>query len=171
MALWKEPTENAHPTAPAQEQSVPPATPVAASPATPRKETPTKERHESFFGPGVTIDGKIEGDANVRIGGKFTGNIQISGNLIIDRGARIAATINAETVSIQGELEGNVFANAQVALLESGQVIGDIKAATLTVAAGSRMRGNVEFGWSKAESEKISPIRPQDKAKTGAAGS
>jgi cytoskeletal protein CcmA (bactofilin family) len=168
MALWKETTENAHDTT-APEQSAP-AAPAVPTPAPPPKVTTVKERHESFFGPGVTIEGRIEGDANVRIGGKFTGNIHIAGNLVIDRGARIAATINAETVSIQGELEGNIAANAQVALLESGQVIGDIKAATLTVAAGARMRGNVEFGWSKAESEKILPIRPHDKGKAGSVG-
>jgi cytoskeletal protein CcmA (bactofilin family) len=169
MALWKEKTENGQDTAPAQEPLVP-ATPVAATQAPPRVETKPKERHESFFGPGVTIDGKIEGDANVRIGGKFTGSIQISGSLNVDKSARIKATINADTVTIQGELEGNVFANTQVTLLESGQIIGDIKAATLSVAAGSRMRGNVEFGWSKAESEKIATIRAHDKGKNGSAG-
>jgi cytoskeletal protein CcmA (bactofilin family) len=146
MALWKEKTENGQDTAPVQEPLAS-AAPVAATPAAPRAETKPKERHESFFGSGVTIDGKIEGDANVRIGGKFTGSIQITGSLNIDKGARVAATVNADTVTIQGELEGNVFANAQVTLLESGQVIGDIKAATLSVAPGSRMRGNVEFGW------------------------
>ena len=170
MALWKETTENAHDTA-AQEQPVPAAVAVAAAaPVTPRRAPTVKERHESFFGPGVTIDGKIEGDANIRIGGKFTGTIQIGGNLIIDRGARISAAVNAETVSIQGELEGNISANAEVTLLESAQVIGDIKAATLTVAAGSRMRGNVDFGWSKAESEKIATIRAHDKGKAGSIG-
>lgn len=169
MALWKEATENAHDTAPAQEQAAP-AAPVTPTSVPPRRETAAKERRESFFGPGVTIDGKIEGDSNVRIGGKFSGNIQISGNLDIDKGARVAATINADTVTIQGEVEGNVFANSQVTLLDSGQVIGDIKAATLTVAAGARMRGHVEFGWSKAESEKIATIRPHDKSKTGSPG-
>ena len=168
MALWKEKTENGQDTAPAQEPVVA-ATPVVATPAAPRAEVKPKERHESFFGPGVTIDGKIEGDANVRIGGRFTGSIQISGNLNIEKGARVKATVNADTVAIQGELEGNVFAHAQVTLLESGQVIGDIKAATLSVAAGSRMRGNVEFGWSKAESEKIATIRTHDKGKNGSA--
>jgi cytoskeletal protein CcmA (bactofilin family) len=159
MALWKETAENAHDTGPAQAQSVP-ATPVTAiSVAPPRGETRPKERYESSFGPGVTIDGTIEGDGNVWIGGKFTGNIKITGNLNIDKGARIVATVNADTVTIQGELEGNIFANGQVTLQESSQVIGDIKAATLTVAAGSRMRGNVEFGWSKAENEKIATIR------------
>ena len=171
MALWKETTENAHEAAPAPaQQQTAPVVAAATASIPPRREATAHERRESYFGPGVSIDGKIEGDANVRIGGKFSGNIQISGDLNIDKGARIAATINADTVTIQGELEGNVSANSQVTLLESGQVIGDIKAATLTVAAGARMRGNVEFGWSKAESEKITKIRPQEKGKTGSAG-
>ena len=164
MALWKETTENEQGTAPAQEQSAPPSS------VPPRKEISAQERHESFFGPGVTIEGKIQGDADVRIGGKFTGNIEINGNLKIDKGARLAATINAATVTIEGEVEGNVSASAQVKLLESGQVIGDVKAATLTVAAGSRMRGKVEFGWTGSESAKLASIRTYEKAKPGSAG-
>ncbi len=165
MALWKETMENEqHGPVPAQEQS------PAPSAVPPRKEIPVQEHHESFFGPGVTIEGKLEGAADVRIGGKFTGTIEITGNLKIDKGARVAATINAATVTIEGEVEGNVSASAQVKLLESGQVIGDIKAATLTVAAGSCMRGKVEFGWPVSESAKLTNIKAHEKAKTGSAG-
>ena len=164
MALWKETTENEQGTAPAQEQSPVP------SPVPPRKEIPMQERHESFFGPGVSIEGKLEGAADVRIGGKFTGTIDISGNLKVDKGAHVSATINAATVTVEGEIEGNVSASAQVKLLESGQVIGDIKAATLTVAAGSHMRGKVEFGWTGSESAKLTNIKIHEKAKTGSAG-
>jgi cytoskeletal protein CcmA (bactofilin family) len=53
--------------------------------------------------------------------------------------------------------------------LESGQVIGDLKAKTLTVAAGSRMRGNVEFGWNESDGAKVSTIRGAEKAKTASA--
>ena len=35
----------------------------------------------------------------------------------------------------------------RVELLESGVLTGDLKAGSLTVAAGSRMRGQMEFGW------------------------
>ncbi len=129
-----------------------------------------QDRHESFFGPGVSIEGKLEGAADVRIGGKFTGTIDISGNLKIDKGAHVSATINAATVTIEGEVEGNVSASAQVKLMESGQVIGDIKAATLTVAAGSRMRGKVESGWTGSESAKLTSIKAHEKAKTVSAG-
>ena len=36
---------------------------------------------------------------------------------------------------------------ARVELLETGVINGDLKAAVLTVAAGSRMRGQADFGW------------------------
>jgi cytoskeletal protein CcmA (bactofilin family) len=172
MALWKEATQN-EPTEPRpearaevrpeprQEQAAP--APVAA----PKKENFVKDRRESVFGVGVSIEGKIEGDANVRIAGVFKGDIHIKGDLNIEKGAHLNAKINAETVTIEGELEGNIVASHQVRLLESGQLIGDLKAATLTVAAGSRMRGNVEFGWTEADASKVANIRPHEKAKAG----
>ena len=163
MALWKETMANEQSERSEAEPLVP-----AVSPAPQRKENVTKG-HESVFGSGVTIEGKIEGDADVRIAGKFKGDIQIKGNLNIEKGARLAAKIKAETVIIEGEVDGNVAANAQIKLMESGQVIGDLKAATLTVTAGARMRGNVEFGWSEAESAKIANIRAPEKAKSGVA--
>jgi cytoskeletal protein CcmA (bactofilin family) len=34
-----------------------------------------------------------------------------------------------------------------VDLQQTGVVIGDVKAGSLTVAAGARLRGQAEFGW------------------------
>jgi cytoskeletal protein CcmA (bactofilin family) len=131
---------------------------VTVAPITPApapRESALKERNESVFGPGVSIDGKIEGDANVRIAGKFKGEIQIKGDLTIEKGANVSAKVSATNITLAGEINGNVTANAQVKLLESAQMVGDLKAAALTVAAGSRMRGHVEFGWSASEAAKF----------------
>ncbi len=68
------------------------------------------------FGAGVTIEGRIEGDANVRIAGKFKGDIQIKGDLNLEKGARLTAKISAANVTLGGELEGNVIASGQVKL-------------------------------------------------------
>ena len=134
------------------------------------RESAPKDRRESIFGPGVTIEGTIEGDADLRIVGKFKGEIQIKGELSIDKGAHIAAKINAPVVTIAGELEGNIVASSQVKLLESGQFIGDLKAPTLTVAAGSRMRGHVEFGWNPSEAAKFTSGRGPEADKTKTVG-
>jgi cytoskeletal protein CcmA (bactofilin family) len=90
--------------------------------------------------------------------------------LNIDKGAHLAAKINAANEIVAGEIEGNIIASSQVRLVESGQIIGDLKATTLTVAAGSRMRGHVEFGWSASEAAKFANGRVQETEKAQAAG-
>ena len=57
--------------------------------------------------------------------------------------------VHANIVIVSGEVNGNIDATSKVELLESGVVNGDVKAGTLTVAAGSRMRGQADFGWSE----------------------
>ncbi len=63
----------------------------------------------------------------------------------------MTGSLRAEKVVIGGELDGNVEAASSVELLETGVVSGDLAAAAVTVAAGSRMRGQVEFGWNEKE--------------------
>ena len=96
---------------------------------------------------GLTIEGKIEGQGNVRVAGNFKGDVHVQGNLTIEQGAKITGSVRANTVIIGGELEGNIDAATRVELLQTGVLNGDLKAGSLTVAAGSRMRGRAEFGW------------------------
>jgi cytoskeletal protein CcmA (bactofilin family) len=104
---------------------------------------------ESVIASDITIEGKIEGSGHVRIAGTFKGDVQVQGNLTIDAGARLTGQVRANTVVVGGELQGNIEAASRVELLETGIVAGDVKAASLIVAAGSRMRGQVEFGWEE----------------------
>ena len=158
MALWNQPAQETGNDKSQTVAPMPTPVPVTAAHSTPApapRENALKERHESVFGPGVTIDGKIEGDANVRIGGKFKGEIRIKGDLTIEKGANVSAKVSATNITLAGEINGNLTASAQMKLLESAQMVGDLKAATLTVASGSRMRGHVEFGWSASEAAKF----------------
>jgi cytoskeletal protein CcmA (bactofilin family) len=136
--------------------------PVSADPS-PRKETDTyssptptyepaprprnRDAKESVIASGLTIDGKIEGAGHVRMAGRFKGDVNVDGDLTIDPGAKITGSVRAETVTIGGELEGNIEGASKVELLSGGVLNGDLKAGSLTVASGSRMRGNVSFGW------------------------
>jgi cytoskeletal protein CcmA (bactofilin family) len=110
----------------------------------------SKEGKESVLAAGLTIEGKIEGVGHVRVAGRFKGDVNVDGDLTIDQGAKITGSVRASTVTIGGELEGNIEAASRVELLATGVLTGDLKAGSLTVAGGSRMRGNVSFGWDEA---------------------
>ncbi|HEU4601688.1 MAG TPA: polymer-forming cytoskeletal protein [Steroidobacteraceae bacterium] len=104
---------------------------------------------ESLLAAGLTIEGKIEGAGHIRIAGNFKGDVHVQGNLTIESGAKLTGGVRAQTVIIGGELEGNIDAASRVELLQTGVLNGDLKAGSLTVAAGSRMRGRAEFGWDE----------------------
>ena len=121
---------------------------MASTPSVaPMREMETR-RTESVITNELTIEGKIEGSGNVRIAGKFKGEVNVQGNLVIEQGAMVTANVRAQTITIAGQLEGNIEGAVRVELLESGVLTGDVMADSLTVAAGSRMRGKAEFGWN-----------------------
>ena len=159
MALWKDQTVKDG-TGGAGEPA--PVEPIVRAvekpaPATERaSEAPSKRERtasaganakESLIAADVTIEGKIEGAGHVRIAGRFKGDVNVQGNVTIEQGAHVTGQIFAATIIVSGEVHGNVNASARVELLETGAINGDVKAAVLTVAAGSRMRGNADFGW------------------------
>jgi len=116
-----------------------------------RPVSPSAAKRESVIGAGVIIDGKVEGDGDIRIGGLVNGDIRVTGNLTLDPGGRILGAINADKATIGGLVQGNITASGHVTLLETGQLIGDVKAKFLTAALGSRVRGKVEFGFNEAD--------------------
>lgn len=153
MAIWKDSTPA--PSLPTRSTSTP-------SPPRPsrRRHRPLLRRHrhrrapparkESVIASDLTIEGKIEGSGHVRIAGKFKGDIKVQGNLTVDPGAKVTAgAIAANKVTLAGEMEGNISGAQHVELTQSGAITGDVKAGSLTVAPGSRIRGHVECGWGK----------------------
>jgi cytoskeletal protein CcmA (bactofilin family) len=104
---------------------------------------------ESVIAAGLTIEGKIEGSGHVRIAGDFKGDVNVQGNLTIEPGAHLTGGVKADTVVVGGQLDGNIDAASRVELLQTGVLNGELKAGSLTVAAGSRMRGKAEFGWDE----------------------
>ena len=151
MALWKDQygreqnTPDAAPEKPAV--TVANIEPARSAPA-PRS-APVGEAKESVLAAGLTIEGKIEGAGHVRIAGNFKGDVHVQGNLTIESGAHLTGGVKADTVVVGGELSGNIDAASRVELLQTGVLNGDLKAGSLIVAAGSRMRGRAEFGWDE----------------------
>lgn len=157
MALWRDVAGNtaaapapANITPKAAGDLPPRAVPesVSTAPSTaPIRHRERAEAKESMIASGLSIEGKINGTGNVRIAGQFKGDANVDGNLSIEPGAKHQGEVRAGTVTVSGELTGNIGAK-HVDVTATGVIVGDVKADTITVASGSRMRGHVEFGWS-----------------------
>jgi cytoskeletal protein CcmA (bactofilin family) len=102
---------------------------------------------ESHIAPDLVIEGKIEGAGHVRIAGRFKGDINVRGDLTIEEGAKVDGSVKADRVTVAGELVGNIETATHIELLQTGALNGDVKSTTFSVAKGSKMRGQAEFGW------------------------
>lgn len=156
MAIWKEQTTvkrepfTPAPLAESDHRVEPAMSPELPSP----RRAIERDMKESVIAAELTIEGKIEGSGHVRIAGRFKGDVNVQGNLTIEPGAKLTGGVRAGTVIIGGELEGNIDTASRVELLATGVLNGDLKAGSLTVAAGSRMRGQAEFGWEDRTAER-----------------
>ncbi|HZP35791.1 MAG TPA: polymer-forming cytoskeletal protein [Methylomirabilota bacterium] len=112
---------------------------------------------ESVLAAGLTIEGKIEGTGNFRVVGRFKGTVKVNGELTIEPGAFIEGDITADSVLVAGDVRGQIAAASRVEFKDSGTLIGDVKASSVIVSAGSKMRGKMEFGWKEGEGEAVPP--------------
>jgi len=124
--------------------------------AVPASAQSTHSAQESLIASDLSVEGKIEGKGHVRIAGRFKGDVNIEGNLSVDKGARLNGSLRARQVSLAGELEGNIESAQTIELLPTAVLQGDIKTASLTVNAGSRIRGSIDCGWDAPTGTKAS---------------
>ncbi len=99
----------------------------------------------TLLGKGSEFEGKLTFEGQVRIDGKFNGQIVTKDVLVIGDGARVTAEINAGTVIINGTVEGNVRAAQLIELHAPARVKGSLESPALTMDRGVVFEGTTKM--------------------------
>jgi cytoskeletal protein CcmA (bactofilin family) len=99
----------------------------------------------TILGKGSEFEGKLTFEGQVRIDGKFSGQIFTKDALVIGEGARVNAEINAGTVIINGVVEGNVRAAQMIELHQPGRVKGNLETPALSMDRGVIFEGSLKM--------------------------
>ncbi|NBW70195.1 MAG: polymer-forming cytoskeletal protein [Bacteroidetes bacterium] len=90
---------------------------------------------------GSELEGHLNSEHDVRIGGYLSGTVTTKAKLIVSDHGQINGDVKAMQVDIAGKIEGNVFVK-QKAVLRTGAVIeGNISAKILVVEEGAVING------------------------------
>lgn len=100
-----------------------------------------EEITNSVIGKNTEFKGVLKDKENVRIDGKFEGEIQTEGMVIIGEEALVQANIRAKAVDIGGKVIGDISCEGRVELFSSGSLEGKIRASDLTIAEGAFFNG------------------------------
>jgi cytoskeletal protein CcmA (bactofilin family) len=99
----------------------------------------------TLLGKGSEFEGKLTFEGQVRIDGKFQGQIITKDVLVIGDGAKVQAEIQAGTVIINGQVEGNVKATQIIELKTPGRVKGNLETPSLSMDRGVIFEGSLKM--------------------------
>lgn len=88
------------------------------------------------------FSGNIVLKGNARIDGLIEGTVTLTGDLVIGPSAVIKATIQANTISISGEVRGNITASENLELCPSARLYGNICTQQLKIDQGAQFIGS-----------------------------
>lgn len=109
----------------------------------------------SYLGPDVEIEGTIRCADAIRIDGSFWGNIEGKDKITLGISAKIHGTVRAETLIINGKVEGELITSGTIAVLPQGNIKGKIfnPAGGLTIAEGGVFQGDLAI-----DPQELSPL-------------
>ncbi len=121
--------------------------PAAASPAAPEPSSAVRTRSVSVIGPTLVFKGELSADEDLVIQGTIEGSIaHHKKNLTVGKEGRVKADINAASVTIEGQVEGDIHGDDFVELAKSAVVTGNIYSPRIKMADGARFNGSVNMG-------------------------
>jgi cytoskeletal protein CcmA (bactofilin family) len=99
----------------------------------------------TVIGAGITIEGEVTTDEDVVVSGTLRGKLTAKDAVTIEHGATVEADVTGGSLVVGGSLTGNVTAAERVDLQQGARVIGNVKAARVTIADGAQFKGNVDM--------------------------
>src|SRR5215213_2822097 len=142
--VWKKSDDlpNSHNPEPTPMSPPRPAAPAPAQSA----ETPRRTTDRATIGPSIFIKGDLTGDEDLVIEGRVEGKVDLKqNNVTVGTNGRVRADVFGRVVTIEGEVDGNVFAQEQAILRQSGAIRGNITAPRVILEDGSRFKGSIDM--------------------------
>lgn len=116
-------------------------------------------RNIARIGSSLHLKGELSGEEDLFIEGKVKGKIELlNSNLLIGRSAKVEADIQVKNITIEGSVQGNVYALEKVFISEEGQMIGDIIAPRISIMDGAQFKGSIKMG----EKDAVLPRKEKD---------
>jgi cytoskeletal protein CcmA (bactofilin family) len=110
----------------------------------------------------VHIKGSIRFTNDLLVDGRIEGEINSDGALTVAENAYIKAEIKTQSVVIYGKVHGNIICTDRVEIKQSAEMVGDVKAVSLSIEPGAIFVGKSEVGTSSAAPKQNSPAPKQN---------
>jgi len=106
----------------------------------------------------VHIKGSIRFTDDLLVDGRIEGEISSDGSLTVAENAHIKAEVSTKSIVIYGKVHGNITCTERVEIKGSAEMVGDVKAGTISIEPGAIFVGKSEVGNPSSVPKKIAPV-------------
>lgn len=100
----------------------------------------------AVIGPSITIKGDVTGEEDLIIQGRVEGKVDLAQHHVtVGATGRIKANIVGRSVTVEGEVDGDLHAEEQIAIRKSGKVKGNLSAPRVTIEDGATFKGSIDM--------------------------
>ncbi len=96
----------------------------------------------SVIGETSVFEGTFEVTGNLRVDGKFTGDIQVSETLVVGKNGPVDADVNTRCALVAGTIKGNLNATEKITLQSGSRLEGEMVTSTLVIEEGVSFQGS-----------------------------
>ena len=100
---------------------------------------------DSYFEKGIRLKGTLWVKGSVHFDGEFEGEIYSSNHFVVGKSGKVLGNIKTHNVTNMGFIQGNLFAESKVALMNDSRLVGDITTYHLIIDEGSNFEGRCKM--------------------------
>lgn len=94
---------------------------------------------------GSSFEGVFRSQKDLRVEGELKGTITCEGTLFVAEGATVSATIDAEHVTVAGDVHGEMRCRGRLQILPSGRVRARVATGSLVIQEGAIYEGELDM--------------------------
>ncbi len=100
----------------------------------------------AVIGPSISLKGELSGEEDLMIQGRVEGRIELKkNNVTIGRNGHIKGDIYGKVISIEGEVQGNLFGEEKIVIRESAVVRGNMSTPRFSLEDGAKFKGSIDI--------------------------
>ncbi len=97
----------------------------------------------------MNLTGDISGSSDIRIAGKIKGNIETTGDVVIENSGYVEGVIESKNAMIAGKVNGDIECSEKLVLESKSFFVGNIKTKLLVIECGAKLNGNCHVSTEK----------------------
>jgi cytoskeletal protein CcmA (bactofilin family) len=111
---------------------------------------PDNEEATSVIGESSVFEGTFEVAGNLRVDGRFKGEVNVTETLVVGKNGQVDATVRTKNAVVAGTIKGDLNASEKITLQSGSRLEGEMVTSKLVIEEGVSFQGSCNTSKSPA---------------------